>query len=103
MMTPNCPSPVDPQRGLTENEQFAIAEAEQLENEARAKRVIKKLRKGQPDSDDEVPFDMPCFELNNKDFIRREDTDAEKFRIKYKEATVARSIPPEEYKQVFTK
>ena len=46
---------------------------------------------------------MPCFELNNKDFIRRDDLDAEKFKIKYKEATVARSIRPEEYQQIYTK
>ena len=72
-MNVECPSPVDPQRGFTLLENNQIEEAERIEREAREKRVEKRLRRGQPDSDDEVPFDMPCFELDNKAYIRRDD------------------------------
>ena len=44
----------------------------------------------------------PCFDFNDKNYIKREDLDAEKFKVKRMRATVARSIELHEYKQEFT-
>ena len=43
----------------------------------------------------EVDFIEPCFDMNQKEYIRREDIDAEKFKVLRMNAKVARSIEPD--------
>lgn len=43
----------------------------------------------------EVDFIEPCFDMNQKEYIRREDIDAEKFKVLRMRAKVARSIQPD--------
>ena len=41
--------------------------------------------------------------MNNKEFIIRDDSEAEKYKIKRMRADVARALKPEDTKQTFTK
>ena len=39
-----------------------------------------------------MEFNEPIFDMNRKDYIRREDMDAEKFKVLRMNASVARSV-----------
>lgn len=39
-----------------------------------------------------MEFNEPIFDINRKDYIRREDMDAEKFKVLRMNASVARSV-----------
>jgi len=39
-----------------------------------------------------MEFNEPIFDMNRKDYIRREDIDAEKFKVLRMNASVARSV-----------
>ena len=49
-----------------------------------------------------LEFDDPCFDMNSKDYIRRDDLEAEKFKIKRMRADVARSVQQHDIRQNFT-
>ena len=50
-----------------------------------------------------MKFVNHCFDMNNKEFIIRDDSEAEKYKIKRMRADVARALKPEDTRQVYTK
>ena len=50
------------------------------------------------------PIDLiePCFDMENKDYIIRDDAQAEQYRINRMKATVARSINPKDLQNDYT-
>lgn len=68
-------------------EQKWMKEAEACEKYERKARMHRK-KFGE---EKEISFEVPCFDMNNKEYIKRMDVDAEKYQVKRLRASIARS------------
>ena len=79
----------------TQFERDTIRQAEELHQVAKHERIH---RRCYGEVKFEIDMEEPCFDWNNKEYIRREDLEAEKYVVKRMRATVARSIDQSQYK-----
>jgi len=87
------PEPIDHGEYDVFLEKKLMREAALLSRAAKKERMALKMARGK--KQEPSLLEIPCFDFNNKDFIKRDDSDAKKFNIERMRATVARSVAPE--------
>ena len=74
-----------------------MSEARKMNKYARKQRMYRK-KYGE---DTFIEFQEHCFDFDNKNYIIRDDLEAEKYAIARMKASVARNVKAEDYRQTF--